>query len=94
MGRKSSIPEDILQYKPCTCCRVRNDNGTYRVYKYNAVKLSNGSWSSDWGYLIGKIIPGKGFSPNKRYLKEQEGENCATASKLRKTMAIYPAKER
>ena len=75
MGRKSSIPEGILQYKPCTCCRVRNDNGTYRVYKYNAVKLSNGSWSSDWGYLIGKIIPGKGFSPNKRYIKEQACEN-------------------
>ena len=72
MGRKSSIPDDILQYKPSTCCRIRNDNGTYRVYKYNAVKLSNGSWSSDWGYLIGKIIPGKGFSPNKRYLKETE----------------------
>lgn len=74
VGRKSSIPEDILQYKPCACCRVRDDNGTYRVYKYNAVKLSNGSWSSDWGYLISLIIPGKGFSPNKRYLKEQEGK--------------------
>ena len=72
MGRKSSIPDEISQYKPCNCCRIRNDNGTYRVYKYNAVKLSNGNWSSDWGYLIGKIIPGKGFSPNKRYLKELE----------------------
>lgn len=75
MGRKSSIPDDILQYKPSTCCRIRNDNGTYRVYKYNAVKLSNGSWSCDWGYLIGKIIPGKGFSPNKRYLKEMGCKN-------------------
>ena len=75
MARKSSIPEEITQYKPCACCRIRNDNGTYRVYKYNAVKLQSGKWSSDWGYLIGKIIPGKGFSPNKRYLKEIERQN-------------------
>lgn len=75
MARKSSIPDEILQYKPCSCCRVRNDNGTYRVYKYNAVKLQSGKWSSDWGYLIGKIIPDKGFSPNKRYLKELEDQN-------------------
>lgn len=72
MGRKSTIPEDIQQYKPCSCCRIRNDNGTYRVYKYSSVKLPSGKWSSDWGYLIGKIIPGKGFSPNKRYIKELE----------------------
>ena len=75
MSRKSTIPDDILQYKPCPCCRVRNDNGTYRVYKYNSIKLPSGKWSSDWGYLIGKIIPGKGFSPNKRYKKELEEQN-------------------
>lgn len=72
MNRKSSIPEDILQYVPCKCCRVRNDNGVYRVYKYSAVKLPSGKWSSDYGYLIGKILPGRGFLPNKRYLKELE----------------------
>lgn len=75
MARKSSIPDEIQQYKPSTCCRIRNDNGTYRVYKYSSVKLPNGKWSSDWGYLIGKIIPDKGFEPNKRYLKELEAEN-------------------
>lgn len=75
MPRKSSIPDEILQYRPCTCCRIRNDGGVYRVYKYSSVKLESGSWSSDWGYLIGKIIPGKGFSPNKRYLKELEEQN-------------------
>lgn len=75
MPRKSSIPDEILQYRPCNCCRVRNDGGVYRVYKYSSVKLESGSWSSDWGYLIGKIIPGKGFSPNKRYLKELEAQN-------------------
>ena len=75
MARKSSIPDEILQYKPSTCCRVRDDNGTYRVYKYSSVKLPNGKWSSDWGHLIGKIIPEKGFEPNKRYLKELEAES-------------------
>ena len=70
MARKSSLPEDVTRYKPCKCSRIRNDAGVYRVYKYSAVKLSNGQWSSDYGYLIGKIIPGEGFFPNKRYQKE------------------------
>ena len=73
MGRKSSIPEEILQYRPCKCTRLRNDgNGVYRVYKYTATKLANGEWSNDWGYLIGKIVAGQGFFPNKRYQKELE----------------------
>lgn len=72
MARKSSIPEQILKHVPCKCCRIRNDGDIYRVYKYNSVKLPSGQWSSDWGYLIGKIIPDQGFVPNKRYLKELE----------------------
>ena len=81
MPRKSSIPEEILQYKPCKCTRLRDDgNGIYRVYKYSAVKLPNGNWSSDWGYLIGKIIAGAGFFPNKRYQKELEAEKAARFS--------------
>ena len=39
MARKSSIPEEIQQYKPCSCCRIRNDNGTYRVYKYMGLNV-------------------------------------------------------
>lgn len=74
MARKSSLPDSVLQYVPCKCCRIRNDNGVYRVYKYSAIKLPSGSWSSDYGYLIGKILPEKGFFPNKRYLKELEGQ--------------------
>lgn len=70
MARKSSLPENVTCFKPCKCSRIRNDNGVYRVYKYGAVKLASGKWSSDYGYLIGKIIPGEGFFPNKRYLKE------------------------
>ena len=73
MARKPSlIPDEIKQFKPCKCARIRNDGGIYRVYKYSAVKLPSGQWSSDYGYLIGKILPGKGFIPNKRYLQELE----------------------
>lgn len=75
MGRRSSVPEAIQQYRPCKCTRLRNDgNGVYRVYKYSAVQLPSGEWSNDWGYLIGKIIEGKGFFPNKRYQAELEAQ--------------------
>lgn len=80
MARKSSFPEEILKYVPCKCCRVRNDNGVFRVYKYSAIKLPSGKWSSNYGYLIGKIIPGKGFCANKRYLKELETQKKTTFS--------------
>lgn len=75
MARKSSLPDEITRYKPCKSTRIRNDNGIYRVYKYGSMKLSSGKWSSDYGYLIGKIIPGEGFLPNKRYLKELSEAN-------------------
>ena len=77
MGRKSSIPDEILQYRPCKCTRLRDDgNGVYRVYKYTATKLPNGEWSNDWGYLIGKIVANEGFFPNKRYQKELEASQA------------------
>lgn len=75
MPRQSSIPEEIQQHKPCKCVRLRDEgNGIYRVYKYRSIKLDSGKWSNDYGYLIGKIIAGEGFIPNKRYLKELEEE--------------------
>ena len=81
MPRKSSIPEEILQYRPCKCTRLRDDgDGIYRVYKYSAVKLPNGKWSSNWGHLIGKIIAGEGFFPNKQYQKELEAEKATRFS--------------
>lgn len=81
MARKSTIPEDILKHVPCRCCRVRNDGGgVYRVYKYSAIKLPSGKWSSDYGYLIGKILSDKGFIPNKRYLKELGEQGIVTFS--------------
>ena len=70
MARKSSLPEEVTRFRSCKCARIRNDGGVYRVYKYSAVKLASGEWSSDYGYLIGKIVPGEGFFPNKRYQKE------------------------
>ena len=70
MAQKSSIPEEITQHIPCKCCRIQKNNGTYYVYKYSSIKLPSGKWSSDYGYLIGKIIPEQGFFPNKRYQKE------------------------
>lgn len=71
MARESSIPDEIRQFVPCKCCRIRREtDDLYRVYKYHSVKLPSGKWSSDPGYLIGKILRGQGFIPNKRYLKE------------------------
>ena len=52
VARKSSLPEEVTRFKPCKCARIRNDGGIYRVYKYSAVKLASGEWSSDYGYLI------------------------------------------
>lgn len=74
MTKDSLIPESIKKHIPMKCCRVRNDNGTYRVYKYVAVKLPSGKWGASSGILIGKIIPDQGFIPNKRYLKEFASE--------------------
>ena len=62
----ASIPDEISKFRPCKCTRIVNDNGTYRVYKYTAVKLPSGKWSNGSQYLIGKIVPGVGFCPKKR----------------------------
>jgi len=74
MAVRESIPEEIKQYRPCKCARIRKLKGVYRVYKYNAVKLDSGKWSSSTGYLIGKIVPGEGFIPNKRYQAELDSQ--------------------
>ena len=70
MAKASVVPDEIKQLVPMKCCRVRNDNGKYRVYKYEAVKLPSGKWGASPGILIGKITLEQGFIPNKRYLKE------------------------
>ncbi len=80
MARKSSIPEEIRKHIPGKCCRIQKVNGTYYVYKYSSIKLPSGKWSSDYGYCIGKILPDKGFCPNKRYLRETDEQNIAAFS--------------
>lgn len=82
MPKKSSIPADIQACAPCKCCRIRKDGNIYRVYKYHAIKLENGKWSNNYGDLIGKIIPGVGFCPNKKYqeLLESNDEPGASAN--------------
>lgn len=85
MSNTCTIPDNVKKYRPEKCTRIRNDNGIYRVYKYSAIKLPNGKWSSSSGYLIGKIIPDRGFSPNKRYLREQarpEGNSTANIEEI------------
>lgn len=73
MTRTSTVtPDNVKEYLPCKSTSARLIKGTYYVYKYTAVKLPSGKWGTDSGYVIGKIIPGKGFMPNKRYMKEQE----------------------
>ena len=80
MAEKSSLSDDVLQYIPCKCCRIQQHNGTHYVYKYSSVKLPSGKWSNNYGYCIGKIIPGTGFFPNKRYQRELEEQNGAVFS--------------
>ena len=90
MARTSLIPENVLRYKPGKCIRVRNDNGTYRVYRYTSVKLPSGKWSSSSGDLIGKIIPDVGFVPNKRYQKELDLEQKQKeADEKKAAFALY-----
>lgn len=75
MAKKSSVPDEIKTQVPCKCCRLKKDGDIYRVYKYRAIKLPSGKWSNNYGDLIGKIIPGKGFSPNKKYHELMQAES-------------------
>ena len=64
MASRSSIPDSIKKFAPTTCCQVRNDHGTYRVYRSGSKKKPDGTWTRDTGYLIGKIVEQVGFIPN------------------------------
>ncbi len=72
MESRSSFPEEIRKFIPCSHCYLRENHGIYSVYRYDSVRLPNGRRGRNAGFLIGKIIPGEGFVPNERYLKEQE----------------------
>lgn len=69
MARESKIPDEIKQYLPGKCTRAKLYGDTYRVVKYEAYKTPSGKWSSGHEKLIGKIIPGVGFCPNKYYMQ-------------------------
>lgn len=71
----TTIPEEVLKCRPCNCAKfkrttLKNGQVIYRIYKYKSKKLASGKWSRGDEYLIGKVIPGTGFIPNKRYIKE------------------------
>lgn len=64
---KSTIPDEIKQYRPGPCTEVKLINGHYYVYMYQSVQLPSGKWGKKTGKSIGTIISGKGFVPNRNY---------------------------
>ena len=61
----SKIPESIKQYRPGPCTEIKLINGHYYVYMYQSHQLPSGRWGKKTGKSIGKIIPDKGFVPNR-----------------------------
>ena len=64
---KRSIPEEIKQYRPGPCTEIKQINGHYYVYMYEACRLASGKWGKKTGKCIGTIVPDTGFIPNKNY---------------------------
>ena len=64
---KTSIPEEIKQYRPGPCTEVKLISGHYYVYMYQSLQLPSGKWGKKTGKCIGTIIPGTGFIPNRNY---------------------------
>ena len=58
---KTSIPDEIKQYRPGPCTEVKLIGGHYYVYMYQSVQLASGKWGKKTGKSIGTIIPGTGF---------------------------------
>ncbi len=61
------VPDEIAKFRPGACTEIKNIGGNYYVYMYEAVLLPSGKWGKKTGKTIGKIIPGKGFIPNRNY---------------------------
>ena len=72
---KSTIPDEIKQYRPGPCTEIKLISGHYYVYMYHAFQRSDGSWSKKTGKSIGTIIAGEGFIPNRNY-HLYNGEEC------------------
>ena len=61
------IPDSIKQYRPGPSTEVKLINGHYYVYMYHSIRLASGHWGKKTGKCIGKIIPEKGFIPNRNF---------------------------
>ena len=72
---KSTIPDEIKQYRPGPCTEVKLINGHYYVYMYQSVQLPSGKWGKKTGKSIGTIISGKGFVPNRNYHLYEDTES-------------------
>ncbi len=72
---KAIIPTEIKNYRPGTCTEVKLIGGHYYVYMYKATMLASGKWGKKTGKCIGKIIPDKGFIPNKNYHLYENSES-------------------
>ncbi len=76
MPRKpSSIPENVRKYRPDNCTEIKEISGHYYVYTYHSIKLPSGRWGKKTDKCIGKIIPDRGFIPNKNYVSEEYPES-------------------
>ena len=61
------IPQEISKFRPGACTEIKKIGDNYYVYMYEAVLLPSGKWGKKTGKTIGKIIPEKGFIPNRNY---------------------------
>ncbi len=61
------IPQEVSRFRPGACTEIKNIGGNYYVYMYESILLPSGRWGKKTGKSIGKIIPGKGFVPNRNY---------------------------
>ena len=61
------IPAEISKFRPGACTEIKKIGDNYYVYMYEAVLLPSGKWGKKTGKTIGKIIPEKGFIPNRNY---------------------------
>ena len=83
MPRKpSSIPENVRKYRPDICTEIKEISGHYYVYSYHSIKLPSGNWGKKTDKCIGKIVPDKGFIPNKNYVSKEHPELLTDEAKL------------
>ena len=92
---KSTIPDEIKACRPGPCTEVKLIGGHYYVYKYESVKLGSGKWGKKTLGCIGSIIPGEGFSANKKEERNKSGSkrNFTTLEYGQYALIEYLAKD-